>query len=73
MFMIKSAKFMKPESVLNALKQMFMTSSDTFSVSIHNDEGVYWLKPSDEPFTGTIKHNNHVNWKPYKGEPEQLA
>lgn len=71
--MIKSAKFMKQDSALYALKEMFIVGGKPFSVSIHDSRGRYWLKPTDTSNLTEIKHNKKLNWHPYKGEPEQLA
>ena len=48
MFAIKAARFMSMDSILNALEEMFISTSDPFSVSIHNDRGRFWLSPTDE-------------------------
>ena len=70
LFIIKAAKYMKKDFVMFALKEMFVFSGNPFSISIHNDRGRYWLKPSDAKFQNQITHNKMINWKPYRGEPE---
>jgi len=53
---------------------MFKLRGDPFSISIHNVRGRYWLPPIDHDCCSTkLKHNDIINWKPYRGEPEQLA
>ena len=59
--------------MLLALEEMFVPSGEPFSISIHNQRGRYWLDPYDRCCESEVKHNDIINWKPYQGEPEQLA
>ena len=61
---------MKKDYVSFALKEIFILTGNTFSISIHNDRGRYWLEPTDTMFANTISHNKMINWKPHRGEPE---
>lgn len=67
MFIIKAAKYMSRDCVTQALEQMFVRGGEPFSISIHNSRGRYWLEPTDVPHNMEIKHNKHINWKPYRG------
>ena len=76
LLIIKAARFMNRRLVLKSLQEMFSIVSDPFSVSIHNDSGRFWYDPQDESDCGRIQcieHNEQVNWKSYRGQPEQLA
>ena len=64
---------MKKDFVMFALKEMFILSGNSFSISIHNDRGRFWLEPTHQMFANQITHNSMINWKPFRGEPEQLA